>query len=85
MRKYWRESATLTELPEFTLLLYSRACKCFDAGYVVISVLRQGDNETGKKGSLTLGLVLLGAAHRLLRFRIYEIVIGMRADVLSHS
>lgn len=36
------------------------------------------------RGAPTFGLVLLGAAARLLRLRVYEIVIRMRADVLPH-
>lgn len=34
---------------------------------------------------LTFGLVFLGAAAWLLRLGVYEIVIGMGTDVLSHS
>lgn len=33
---------------------------------------------------LTFGLVLLRAAARLLRLGVYEVVIGMGTDVLSH-
>lgn len=45
---------------------------------------RPRDPDPARDGAPTFGPVLLGAAARLLRLRVYEIVIRMRADVLPH-